>query len=242
MSVGIIDDSQLQTLEDLCAKSKGGQRVNDMVIALTQDVDTYFFGEVLQVLENKQQVVSDDVYSLVKLFCYGSLHDYNNSSSSGIKLNKAQTDKLLMLTALSFARRHRVFEIDRFGKEFDVAQGDVEKCIIQAMYKGLIDGKFDDQSNTFRVSHVLSRDIDPNQLNELESILEKWQLNCQQTLQTLSQSSQNAVKASEDSLLIKKDADNKKRRQRENIDKKTKTPPRSDDVECERKDIKMFRK
>jgi COP9 signalosome complex subunit 7 len=157
--------------------AKDDAAVSAVIEQILSDDNVYAFGEFFDNDKIKAlQKGSPSHFQLLEIFAYGRYQDYKAKEGSLPKLNQKQETKLRLLTLVSLASDNRVIPYSSVIKQLGFPdERSAEELLIQALYKGVIQGKLDSAKHLFKVESAIGRDVRPGEVDQLFKTLEKWQ-------------------------------------------------------------------
>lgn len=164
----------------------------DTIQRATSAPDTYVFSELLETPQVQRMRTDDSTapyYNLLEQFCHGTLDSYADMAAE-LKLpdlNKAQTDKLRLLSLLSYAKYPHNLTYENLMEllKLDTVQ-ELEDVITTAIYKGLIVARLDPRQQRVNVTSIAPlRDVEPESVDDLIATLSEWSDRCSSTLEDI---------------------------------------------------------
>lgn len=172
----------------LLAKSAKGPAVVELIKQVLAAPGVYVFGELLAMptVQELTTGASASYLSLLKLFAYGTYNDYRANKDSLPELTAAQVKKLKHLTIVSLANKNKCLPYSLLLQELDIVNmRELEDLIIEVIYADVIRGKLDQKNQQLEVDYAIGRDIQPEAVTEIISVLQSWCNNCESVLQTI---------------------------------------------------------
>nr|XP_018260980.1 uncharacterized protein I303_06697 [Kwoniella dejecticola CBS 10117]OBR83138.1 hypothetical protein I303_06697 [Kwoniella dejecticola CBS 10117] len=162
----------------LLARSTKGAAAAKIITDATAAPGIYVFSELLEV-PNIQELSADSTYQghyqLLRLFAYGSLSDYENSTSAYPPLSPAHLLKLKHLTLVSLALQHRSLTYDQLLSALRIESiRQLEDLIIDVIYAGLLGGKMHHHEKVLHIDWVSGRDLEEKDLFVIQNSLSNW--------------------------------------------------------------------
>lgn len=139
---------------------------------------------------------------ILEIFTYGTWADLCELSAKHLsnrtedkaafpELNQAQIKKIKQLTLLTLASQKESLEYDELKdalrptlehrdlemqgtEQKDELEGEIEPLIIDTIYSDLLDARLDSRGRTIEVKWAAGRDVSPERLEEITSILANW--------------------------------------------------------------------
>ncbi|CAO3702849.1 unnamed protein product [Rhizopus stolonifer] len=114
-------------------------------------------------------------YKLLSIFMYGTWKDYQQQKTQLPTLTDSQTKKLLHLTIVTLSEISQTIDYDILSRELDIPTvRELEDIIMDAIYKGILQGKLDQHRRQLQVVKAIGRDLGPEQIQETMRALEVW--------------------------------------------------------------------
>lgn len=190
----------------LLAKNARGAAAAQLIAQATEAAGVYVFGELAQfpgIKQLEQDSIKD--WRLLELFAFGTYKDYINNSDDYPKLSELQVRKLRHLTVVSLASTSKHVSYSLLQAELGIMNlRQLEDLIIETIYAGILKGKLDQRQNQIEVESVIARDIKPDTINSVLSILQGWCGNCEDALSSLETQIIRANDAKEVKLIAKR--------------------------------------
>ncbi|KAG7672036.1 hypothetical protein Ndes2526B_g07004 [Nannochloris sp. 'desiccata'] len=170
----------------LLAKGLRGLALGDLITKATAEPGLFTFGELLM-LPQVQQLGDGEhaaALSLLQLFAYGTLADYQASSSKYGSLSDPQKRKLQILTVASLAVSRRTLPYADLQRELgiDTVRQLEDLLITDCIYGGVVRGRLDQRARCFHVEDAMMRDVQPENLNTIVLSLSDWLSNARRVL------------------------------------------------------------
>ncbi|KAK2181311.1 hypothetical protein NP493_403g00021 [Ridgeia piscesae] len=172
----------------LLAKSAKGPAVVELIKQVLAAPGVYVFGELLAMptVQELTTGTSASYLSLLKLFAYGTYNDYKANKDTLPELTPAQVKKLKHLTIVSLANKNKCLPYSLLLQELDlINMRELEDLIIEVIYADVIRGKLDQKNQQLEVDYAIGRDIQPEAVTEIISVLQSWCNSCESVLQTI---------------------------------------------------------
>jgi len=164
----------------ILAKSAKGAACESLIRSVLDHPSIYVFGELLE-MPNVQELAGTSAaptLELLKLFAYGTWMDYKASESSLPALSAEQTKKLKKLTVVSLASQRKIVPYDVLMRELGMSGvREVEDLLIECIYGGLLQGRFDQAAAQLDVFSSSSRDVHHEDLLAMSNTLLNWHSN-----------------------------------------------------------------
>ncbi|KAH8111490.1 hypothetical protein DFH11DRAFT_1690360 [Phellopilus nigrolimitatus] len=172
----------------LMSKSAKGAAAAKLIQDATSSHGTFVFSELLE-MPNIQELSKTEhapYHSLLQLFAFGTIEDYNNSRDTLPPLNQAQLRKLRLLTIISFALERRILPYPLLLQTLQIPTiRELEDLIIDGIYLDLMRGKLDQKEQRFEVEYAIGRDFGPGKVESLLNSLQEWANTTSSVLATL---------------------------------------------------------
>lgn len=173
----------------LLAKNARGAASAQLIQQVTETPNIFTFGELLNI-DGITQLESNANYQkewkLLQLFTFGVYTDYIEHVANFPPLSDGQIKKLRLLTiaSLASASKHVPYSLlmEKLGLE---KLREVEDLIIEAVYAHIIKGKLNQKEQRLEVDFVIGRDIQPQMIDNIISILGSWRENCESAMSSL---------------------------------------------------------
>lgn len=149
----------------------------------------FVFGELLQ-LKNVQALEeaadSEPWLRLLRLFAFGVYSDYESQSQTLPPLTPAMRAKLRSLTIVSLAEKTKCISYRTLEQELCITdRRELEDLIIETIYAKAVTGKMDQKNNWLEIESTIGRDIKPEQLDAVATVLTAWCENCDNVLSSI---------------------------------------------------------
>lgn len=169
----------------LLAKSARGAAIVQLINQVLETPGIYVFGELLQ-MPNIQELEDGDnsqYWKLLNIFAYGKYSDYKANKDVLPELSAGQTVKLQHLTIVSLAAASKYIPYSVLLRELEISNvRQLEDLIIEAIYADIIHGKLDQKNSQLEVEYSIGRDIKPENVNSIVSVLQEWCDSCETVL------------------------------------------------------------
>lgn len=190
----------------LLAKTAKGAGAVELIKQALDAQGVYVFGELLD-MPHIQELASgahSQYFNLLNIFAYGCYKDYKAASSSLPSLSPAQLAKLRHLTIVSLATKNKCIPYSVLLEELDMQNlRTLEDLIIEVIYADIVHGKLDQKNQQLEVDYALGRDIRPEAVPEIVSVLQDWCTGCEAMLQSIETQISKANQNKENNLRIK---------------------------------------
>lgn len=176
----------LNALEQYTLLSKSAtspRAAADLVTQATSSPNTYVFAELLQTPNIQSLRTAAPEYSrfltLLEIFSWGTWAQYTSTPDLP-QLSEQQSLKLRQLSLLSLSTSHATLTYPYLLSALDLPNTRaLEDLVISSIYGGLLTAKLDTLAQRVDVSSVSSlRDLKPNSVPQLISILADWDGRC----------------------------------------------------------------
>jgi COP9 signalosome complex subunit 7 len=176
----------------ILGKSTTGQATAKLIQDAISLPGVYVFSDLLQVLRVEPEL--QDSFTLLQIFSYGTLQEYR--AWNRLPLKPPQLHKLKLLTLITLCSDNKILSYDELlaALELDNVR-ELEDLVIEAIYKELVTAKLDVKSKVVFVSGCISRDLKPNEIQEIHDKLHQWNLNTRSLIDFLNKSASNAATA-----------------------------------------------
>jgi len=173
----------------LLAKNARGAAAAHLIQQVTEVPNIFTFGELLHIegitqLEGNESFLKE--WKLLQLFTFGVYTDYLEHVEDFPTLSEGQIKKIRLLTIASLASttKHVPYSLlmDKLGLQ---KLREVEDLIIEAMYAHIIKGKLNQKEQRLEVDFVIGRDIQPQMVDNIISILNSWRDKCESAMSSL---------------------------------------------------------
>ncbi|KAK9703474.1 hypothetical protein K7432_010705 [Basidiobolus ranarum] len=197
----------------LLAKSAKGAACVQLIKEVLAAPNVYVFSEVLKmpnVSALSEQPETAQYFSLLKLFSYGTYKDYKEHASNLPELTEPQLKKLKLLSLVSLAGEKHVLDYNDLIHYLDIGNvRELEDLIIDAIYKGLIKAKLDQQKKQVEIEYTMGRDLRPGQLDQMLEILTSWSSSSSDILRSIDDKIAQIRDASKASIRAQEEHENK---------------------------------
>mmetsp|Transcript_35705 Transcript_35705/g.47101 ORF Transcript_35705/g.47101 Transcript_35705/m.47101 type:complete len:266 (+) Transcript_35705:120-917(+) len=166
-------------LEQFCllAKTAKGRACVALIQQVLNNPKMFVFGELLG-MENVASLAATEhepYLLLLKIFCYGTLSEYQQGSANLPELTPQQKTKLRQLSIISLAQKNKIVPYSLLQKELEINNiRELEDVIIESIYSGLIKGKLNQKEGVLKVNSCISRDVKLEQVDEMLLKLNDW--------------------------------------------------------------------
>ncbi|XP_002155181.1 COP9 signalosome complex subunit 7b [Hydra vulgaris] len=180
----------------LLAKSSHGAALSRLIQQVTELPGIYKFGELLQMpnvveLSNNELFKKD--WKLLNLFAFGTFMSYSANKECFPELNSNQITKLKLLSLATLASKSKYVSYDEIKTEISLTNTRyLEDLIIEAIYANIIQGKLNQQDQRLEVDFVIGRDIQPEKVDYIVTILDNWCKGCSNAIVSLEKLTEHA--------------------------------------------------
>lgn len=181
------------------ARSATSRACEALVRQALDHTGVFVFGELLdcpnvQALSNTED--GRRLLELVRIFSYGTYPDYLARSAELPELTAVQRRKLQLLTIVSLASRDKRIKFSVIQDALGLpSQPEVEELIVEAIYKGLINAKMDQEMGCLEVVSSNSRDCREEDIDFIINTLSGWHDSANKMTQALDNVAQYNVDA-----------------------------------------------
>eukprot|EP01113_Clastostelium_recurvatum_P016555 TRINITY_DN1949_c0_g1_i2.p1 TRINITY_DN1949_c0_g1~~TRINITY_DN1949_c0_g1_i2.p1 ORF type:complete len:286 (-),score=82.16 TRINITY_DN1949_c0_g1_i2:66-860(-) len=192
----------------LLAKSTKGRACVAVIEQALNAANLYVFGELLDMPNVAQLEGTDNAahLALLRVFTYGTYGDYRKQQASLPPLTPNMATKLRQLTIVSLASIQSSIPYTVLLRELDINNvRELEDLIIESIYAGVIKGKLDQKEQHLEVEYSIGRDILPEQLQGVISVLSQWAQRSDHLLQMIDEKMRHADKVHEEAVRERKD-------------------------------------
>ncbi|XP_074654528.1 COP9 signalosome complex subunit 7b-like isoform X2 [Tubulanus polymorphus] len=173
----------------LLAKTTKGAGAVALIKQALETTGVYVFGELLD-MPNIQELASNPEhaawFNLLNLFAYGTYSDYKANNDNLPQLNPAQMKKLRHLTIVSLATKSKCIPYPVLLQELDLKNlRELEDLIIEVIYADIVHGKLDQKNQQLEVDFALGRDIRPESMKEIVTVLQDWCDSCDSVIHNI---------------------------------------------------------
>lgn len=179
----------------LLAKSTRGAGLVALVKQVLESPGVFVFGELLEMpnIEELSKGEHEPYWKLLQLFAFGTYADYKANAESLPALTQPQLTKLRHLTIVSLAAKSKYISYEVLLKELEISNlRELEDLIIEAVYADIIHGKLDQKNKQLEVDFAIGRDIKPEMVNTVVSVLQDWCDGCESVLHSIEKQIQRA--------------------------------------------------
>lgn len=173
----------------ILAKSAKGAAAVELIKQVLETPGIYVFGELLDCASIKELADNETFsayYQLLNIFAFGTYSDYLSNAERLPQLTIAMINKLRHLTIVSLAMKSKYIPYSVLLKELDMRNlRELEDLIIEVIYANVVSGKMDQSNNCLEVDHTIGRDIKPEHLKKVISVLSDWCRNCDSVLKNI---------------------------------------------------------
>jgi COP9 signalosome complex subunit 7 len=173
----------------LLAKNARGAAAAHLITQVTEAPAIFTFGELLAV-EGIAQLEGNEAHAkewkLLQLFTFGVYTDYIDHVDNFPSLSENQIKKLRLLTIASLASTSKHVSYSLLMEKLGLHKlREVEDLIIEAVYAHIIKGKLNQKEQRLEVDFVIGRDIQPQMIDNIISILNSWRDQCESAMSSL---------------------------------------------------------
>eukprot|EP00301_Raphidiophrys_heterophryoidea_P008640 c13168_g3_i3.p1 GENE.c13168_g3_i3~~c13168_g3_i3.p1 ORF type:complete len:271 (+),score=47.52 c13168_g3_i3:36-815(+) len=173
----------------LLAKSARGKACEALVLQALSNPNLNVFGELLEcpnVITLAESPDSKPVYDLLRIFAFGTYSDFKAQATSLPSLSEEQRTKLKQLSIVSLASRSRIISYSTLLSTLDCTSvRQLEDLIIDAIYKGLLKCKLDQQQQVVHVTQCIGRDVSVADIPRVIQVLKQWQVGANGAIQEI---------------------------------------------------------
>lgn len=190
----------------LLAKSAKGAASVELVKQVLEAPNVYVFGELLDMpnIQELSEGPNAAYLNLLNLFAYGTFRDYKEKKSHLPELTPPMLNKLRHLTMVSLATKNKCIPYRVLLEELDIPNlRTLEDLIIEVIYADIIHGKLDQKNQQLEVDYAIGRDIKPEAVPEIISVLQDWCSGCEAVLQGIETQISKANQNKENNLKMK---------------------------------------
>lgn len=190
----------------LLAKSAKGKACAAVISQALSAQSVYVFGELLEMPNVQQLEGTEDKKSLdlLKIFAYGTYADYKANAANYPPLSPAQAKKLKQLTIVTLSSHSKRIPYSVLQKELEIFElRELEDLIIDAIYHGIFQGTLDQRTQELEVEFAMGRDLKPDSIDTMISILQAWSNQSDTLMQTIRE------KVSHSNLMFESEKKNK---------------------------------
>ncbi|ESO99539.1 hypothetical protein LOTGIDRAFT_231121 [Lottia gigantea] len=169
----------------LLAKTAKGAAAVGLINQVLEAPGIFVFGELLD-MPNIQELSSgpnEAHYNLLNLFAYGTYKDYKENKAKLPELTTIQLTKLRHLTVVSLATKTKCIPYSVLLRELDIQNvRAIEDIIIEVICADVIHGKLDQKNQQLEIDYAIGRDIKPESIPVVISVLQDWCDSCETVL------------------------------------------------------------
>jgi len=161
----------------LLAKNAKGKACCALIQQALSAPNVLVFGELLDMPHVKQLAGTEDAkwFELLQIFAYGTYADYKARAAGLPELTPVQLKKLKQLSIVALSSQSRLIPYSVLQLQLDIgALRDLEDLIIDAIYQGVIQGSLDQKKQQLEVEFTMGRDLKPDSLENMISVLRNW--------------------------------------------------------------------
>uniref|UniRef100_A0AAR2LA95 PCI domain-containing protein n=1 Tax=Pygocentrus nattereri TaxID=42514 RepID=A0AAR2LA95_PYGNA len=161
--------------------SLSGSALAQAISSLLETPGLYVFSDILE-LPNVRELETGPhapVYQLLNLFAYGTYSDYKERAASLPELTPSQKNKLRHLSIISLASNLKCLPYSLLLQQLELKNvRELEDLLIEAIYCDIIHGKLDQRNQQVEVDFSVGRDLGPNELGCVNTLLSKNAVLC----------------------------------------------------------------
>jgi PCI domain len=149
----------------------------------------------------------------LRLFAYGTYTEYKASTTKYPTLSPQQIRKLKQLTIVDLASQHKTLSYKQLMQTLDVSSvRELEDLIIDCLYAEMLHGRLNQKDGILNVDYAIGRDIGPDDVASMGSVLDQWLESSETLLQQLDKQKRKAndefsQRLTEAKLLIERQAE-----------------------------------
>eukprot|EP00158_Paraphelidium_tribonemae_P001536 Partr_v1_DN24521_c0_g1_i2_m19631 putative COP9 (constitutive photomorphogenic) homolog, subunit len=170
---------QQQLIEQyvILAKQARGLSAVDLIVKATESPHIYAFGELLR-SPGIQTINGDSThgkyYSLLELFGYGTVIDYNESKYPALSPLQMRKLQLLSLVSILSDRQSCPYAVAMESVQCPTVR-QLEELVVEAVYAGVLKAQLDHRAQLIEVEWVTGRDV--RSMDGGVEVLRAWQAN-----------------------------------------------------------------
>lgn len=190
----------------LLAKTAKGAAAVELIKQVLEAPGVYVFGELLDMpnIQELSEGANAGYHTLLNLFAYGTHRDYKEKKSQLPELTPPMLNKLRHLTMVSLATKTKCIPYRVLLEELNIPNlRALEDLIIEVIYADIIHGKLDQKNQQLEVDYAIGRDIRPEAVPEILSVLQDWCSGCEAVLQGIESQITKANTNKENNLKMK---------------------------------------
>lgn len=168
----------------LLSKNTKGAAAIELIKQALETPNVYVFGELLDAPNIKElETTHRNYFDLLRLFAYGVYSDYRENKDSLPPLTPVMEKKLKQLTIVTLASKNKCIHYSTLQADLDIRNvRDLEDLIIEVFYADVVQGKLDQDKQRLEVESALGRDVKPETVTDVISVLTQWCSGCESAL------------------------------------------------------------
>ncbi|XP_030629311.1 COP9 signalosome complex subunit 7b-like [Chanos chanos] len=187
---GELKHSQGISLEHfiLQVSNSSGEVLIALINQLLEAPGIYVFGDFLELpcVQEMAKGPNAGYTELLKMFAYGTYHDYKAHRSTLPPLSEAQRNKLRLLTIVSLAGKMQCISYSVLQSALELRSlRQLEDLLIDALSADVIRGKLDQFHQQLEVDAFIGRDVRRQSIGNLVDTLTQWCSSCESVLSAL---------------------------------------------------------
>jgi len=175
----------------ILSKAAKGLAAVELIKDVLQHPQIFVFAELLDqpsITDLSNNPDHEPYFRLLRLFAFGVYQEYIQNAATLPPLTPAMAAKLRYLTIVSLSSRTKRIPYDTLLKELSVPSlRELEDLIIEMIYANVVSGKMDQQNGWLEIDSTIARDITPDQLGAITTVLTDWCDNCDNVLANIEQ-------------------------------------------------------
>lgn len=195
----------------LLAKSTKGAAAVELIKQVLEVPGIYVFGELLEMpnIQELETTPNAPYLRLLNIFAYGTFANYLENKATLPSLTPAMIAKLRHLTIVSLAMKLKCIPYSTLLLELDLKNlRELEDLIIEVIYADVVRGKLDQKNNQLEVDYTIGRDIKPDDLNTVTSVLQEWCDTCETVLSNIQSQISRANSTKDNHIKLKQQIEN----------------------------------
>ncbi|KAJ1969516.1 hypothetical protein H4R35_006117 [Dimargaris xerosporica] len=171
--------AQVQPYVDRITRCSADQAAGIVQEAL-EAPDVYVFGPLLALAKVQTLAGTPETHptlALLRLIALGTWREYLARQHELPTLTTAQAFKLKQLSLLSLASSHKTIDYETLQTSLDIpTSSDLETLVIDAIYRGILQGQLDQQHRRLIIGFVMGREVigTADHLGRLMFVLDRW--------------------------------------------------------------------
>lgn len=190
----------------LLAKTAKGAAAVELIKQVLEVPGMYVFGELLD-MANVQELGNGPnapYLHLLNVFAYGTYANYLANQSQLPVLTPAMVTKLRHLTIVSLATKSKCIPYSKLLQELNMKNlRELEDLIIEVIYADVVRGKLDQKNNQLEVDYTIGRDIRPEEIGIITTVLQDWCDTCETVVSNIENQITRANSTKENFLKLK---------------------------------------